>query len=422
MDDLQGKRLLFLGATGLLCNAVETAQRMGVYTIVTDYYPDAMAKKAADKSYDVSTTDIDALERIAREEKIDGVFTGFSDVNLYSARDLCDRLGLPFYATREQLDMTTNKLKFKEMCRRHGVPTMKQYELDSRCLPEHLSRIEYPVIVKPADSYASKGVSVCYDEDALKKGVETAVGYSKGNSVIVEAYLDPRRYGDFGAYYTIKDGDIRLSAMCDRVMYIGQGGVSPLPMQQRLPSKYLPAYLESGVDERVRDMFRAEGFRNGTLFMQGFAAEGNFYFFEMGFRLNGAQEYVFVNHANQNNALELYIRYALTGSAGDFDMNRENPAYGCACCNLLLLLLPGKIQSCSGLDTVRELPGVLNVTQLLSAGDTVGVQGTLGQVLARIHFVKDSWEQVDRQIEKIMNLVKVRDEDNNDLLIGVKKL
>ena len=33
------KKLLFLGGTGAMYDAVERAKRMGIYTIVVDYYP-----------------------------------------------------------------------------------------------------------------------------------------------------------------------------------------------------------------------------------------------------------------------------------------------------------------------------------------------------------------------------------------------
>lgn len=111
------KKLLFLGGTGAMYDAVERAKRMGIYTIVVDYYPNSPAKRIADRSYLASTTDIDRVLEIARENEIDGVFTGFSDANLMPACLVADTLGLPFYATKEQINVTTNKLLFKETCR-----------------------------------------------------------------------------------------------------------------------------------------------------------------------------------------------------------------------------------------------------------------------------------------------------------------
>ena len=62
------KKLLFLGGTGAMYDAVERAKRMGIYTIVVDYYPNSPAKRIADRSYLASTTDIDRVLEIARED------------------------------------------------------------------------------------------------------------------------------------------------------------------------------------------------------------------------------------------------------------------------------------------------------------------------------------------------------------------
>lgn len=416
MDDLKGKRLLLLGGTGLMCGAVEAAKRLDVYTIVTDYFPHSPAKEIADKSYNISTTDIEALVQMARNEKIDGVFTGFSDINLYSARTLCDRLGLPFYATREQLELTTNKLKFKQLCRNYGVPTVKQYELDAACKREHLEKISYPVMLKPADSYASKGCSVCTNEGELIEAVKKALSFSPSGQIIVEQYMDPNRYHDFAVYYTAKDGDIRLSAMSDRKLFIGPDGVAPLPVELRMPSRHLADYC-SKVDPLVRRMFREEKIKNGTIFMQGFSTDTSFYFFEMGFRLNGAQEYIFTSHATGNNALEFYIRYALAERSDTFVIEEENPVFPFCACNLVVLLNPGVIAQCSGLKEVKQMPGVLHISQLMKPGDTVGQVGTLQQVFARIHIVGKDWNEVDHIISTIKERIKVEDSSGNNLIV-----
>ena len=74
-----GKTLLILGATAYSINVINTAKAMGARTVVVDPVKNAKAKKFADKYYDVDTTDIDALYQIALDEKVEGVFTGYSE-------------------------------------------------------------------------------------------------------------------------------------------------------------------------------------------------------------------------------------------------------------------------------------------------------------------------------------------------------
>ena len=103
------KKLLLLGGFPQMIDIVTAAREMGVYTVVVDNNPTSAAKSFADKSFDISTNDVDALLRLCREEGISGVFSGFEDFNIHIAEQLCRRLGLSFYATKEQLEIVTDK-------------------------------------------------------------------------------------------------------------------------------------------------------------------------------------------------------------------------------------------------------------------------------------------------------------------------
>ena len=64
--DLSGKKLLILGAGAVETTLVYRAKELGIHTIVTDYNLDhrlSPAKDIADESWDISWSDIDALEK-----------------------------------------------------------------------------------------------------------------------------------------------------------------------------------------------------------------------------------------------------------------------------------------------------------------------------------------------------------------------
>ena len=79
MKNVSGKRLLVLaGVNPIAEDVVKTARRLGIYTIVTGNLDVTLtpAKRYADEIMDVSTADLDALEKVIREKQIDGVLTG----------------------------------------------------------------------------------------------------------------------------------------------------------------------------------------------------------------------------------------------------------------------------------------------------------------------------------------------------------
>ena len=55
------KRILFLGGFPQMIDIVKKAKDMGLYTIVVDMDPKSPAKKVSNKSYDISTNEIDLL-------------------------------------------------------------------------------------------------------------------------------------------------------------------------------------------------------------------------------------------------------------------------------------------------------------------------------------------------------------------------
>ena len=89
----------------------------------------------------VMSDDIDALVSFCREEKVDGVITGFVDILLRPYMEVCRRLGLPCYITEKMLSMSTNKVDFKNTCDKYGVPVPQTYLMGSEI--EQVVNIEF---------------------------------------------------------------------------------------------------------------------------------------------------------------------------------------------------------------------------------------------------------------------------------------
>lgn len=407
-----GKKLLILGATAYSINVIKTAREMGIFTIVVDPVKGAKAKKFADKSFDVDTTDIEMLYRIAVEEKVDGVFTGYSDVNLFSCHALCERLGLPFYGNVEQLKKTTDKLLFKEMCRKYGVGTVPQYS------EEKLAEIPYPIIIKPADSYGSKGISVCYSYEETAPAVEKARLYSKTSQIIVEKYMGACDVVNFD--YVMQDGKILLSAVGDRYVNTEQKGLSPLTAAGVYPSKYLKEYLELQ-DANVKTMFYEEGMHNGTAFIQAFYDGEQFYVFEMGYRTGGGQGSIPLKVISDLDYVEYLINFALTGKMSDKDLEKyANPDYEKRSCALVVILKSGTIAKIEGLDQIAALPQNINITQFYDEGEVVEqrVIGNLGQSLCRMHFVADNWQELYEAVQFANRTLKVTSTEGENMIVA----
>lgn len=409
----EGKRLLVLGGTDATCDLVRAARKMGIYTVVTDYLPSGPAKQLADETALVSTADIEALAALVKEKNIDGVFTGASEFNIQNVIALSERAGLPCYCAKEQWDVCSNKKKFKQLCREHGVPVIREYAVSPALTAEELACIKYPVIVKPVDGNSSRGISVCRDEAELKNAYRAALEGSASGQVIVEQFVQ----GDnVEVYYLAQDGEIMLCAISDRIT-VDQPGKAPLPVAFCHPSRYLDRYLAE-TDGKVREMFQKFGIKNGMFFMESFATEEGFFFYEMGYRVNGTMEYHFVDHFNGFDPFCMMISYAVRGKMADrpvLEYNRPDFNGGVGC-ELSILLRAGEIGSVKGEAAVRALPQVIHWLAFHKPGDTVDQIGTFDQIFARVHLAAPDEQQLKAAVEQVWQELDVLDKDGKSML------
>ena len=414
---LEGKKLLFLGANPETADLVRIAKEMGVYTIVTDYNPGAPAKKVADKSYNVNGIDVDALEKLAHNEKVDGVLVGVADPLIGPYQQLCERLGLPAYAeTAEQVNVLVNKYNFKRTCEKYGIPGIPEYKLDNSVSPEDVKNLPYPVLIKPVDSNSGKGMTLCYDENDVAAAVKKAVAESKTQHFIAEKYMT---CDDAFMYFTFKDGKYYLSAIADRFTNHEQKGHDNVVVGGVYPSKYAKMYMEKYHDRFCR-MFADLKIRNGVFLVQAFVENDTIYVYDPGFRLQGGAPHLLVNSINGFDHRKMLINLALTGSMGNDDLDAMNdPMFlGKYAGSIVFLLKKGIICKISGIDEVKKIPGVVSVIQRLNEGDEVYNIGTEQQVLVRIHLYEKDKAEFIKTIKQIKQLIKVKDVDGNDMLLN----
>ena len=319
----------------MTCDIVNYARSQGAWVIVTDNQPTekSAAKQIADEAWPVSTADVDTLEKLAIQNQVNGIFAGVSEFNLEKALTLCERLGLPFYCTRKQWETCSNKKLFKQLCIANDIPVPGEYHIDINYNPEDLRRIKYPVIVKPVDRSAGTGISICRNEDELRKAYTRASSLSKLKQVIVEEFI----HGDeIIVVYIIKDGQFSLSSIGDRYFYPEPGETIRLPQVHMLPSKYTHRYIAE-LNDKVLKMFRSIGLANGFIFLQGIINNTGFHIHETNYRLGGALYYRFSGNIYGINCMEMLVNYALSGKMGGGDISLENPIFSKFCCVLIML-------------------------------------------------------------------------------------
>jgi len=184
------KKILILGGDHFTIPVVEAAKEQGYYTITCDYLPDNVAHKVSDEYVNFSTTDKEGILEWAKENKIDGIVT-FTDSGVVTAAYVQHYLGLPQVGPLESVEILQNKDRFRKFLADNGfnVPRAKGYTTYEDSLGD-IECYQWPVIVKPVDSAASKGVTCVDDKEKLKDAVEYALKYSTSGRFIIEEFIE----------------------------------------------------------------------------------------------------------------------------------------------------------------------------------------------------------------------------------------
>lgn len=190
------RKILLLGGSAQQVVAIETARRLGYFTVLCDFLPDNPGQYKADKFYLVSTTDKEAVLKIALDEEVDGVLAYASDPAAPTAAYVSEKLGLPG-SPYESVEILCNKDRFRKYLKDNGfcTPEAKGYDdIEKARIDLEKGMFKFPVIVKPVDSSGSKGVSRIDSADEAEGKLVYAMSFSRGKRIVVEEFVEKFGY------------------------------------------------------------------------------------------------------------------------------------------------------------------------------------------------------------------------------------
>lgn len=207
------KKLLLLGGSAQQLVAIRAAKELGYKTIVCDYLPDNPGQHEADKYYAKSTTDVEAVYKIAQKEGVDGILAYASDPAALPAAIVAERLGLPTNPAKS-VEILGLKYPWRQFLRDNGFACPKYFSFHHDTplseIIEAAAEFTFPVVVKPTDSSGSKGVTMLRDWNDLEKAVAWAASYSRNDVLLVEEYIQRGYPHIIGGDIFVWDGEIVL--------------------------------------------------------------------------------------------------------------------------------------------------------------------------------------------------------------------
>jgi len=172
-----------LGGGHFQMPAIRYAKSKGYEVVLCDYLPDNPGQKHADIWHAVSTTDMEAVLKIAKQEKIDGIVAYASDPAAPTAAYVAQEMGLPGNPFAS-VQILTHKDLYRAFLHQHGFHAPKIYTDNPVA----------PCIIKPVDSSGSKGITIVRDNKEIPQAIDYALGFSRCKRTIAEQLVVRKGY------------------------------------------------------------------------------------------------------------------------------------------------------------------------------------------------------------------------------------
>lgn len=256
------KKILLLGGSAQQVIAINVAKSLGYYTVLCDFLTDNPGQYEADKFYLISTTDREAVLKVAMDENVDGVLAYASDPAAPTAAYVAEQMGLKTNPLNA-VETLCNKDEFRKFLSQNGfnTPTSGGYTSVKSAM-EDVCKYSMPIIVKPVDSSGSKGVTVVRSTEEFEEAVNFAFSFSRGKRIIVEEFIEKKHEYLIGGDVFIENGKIILWGLlnCHRDCSVNH----LVPVGKSYPLELEPADVDN-VKKTLQDMVTKLGIQFGAM-------------------------------------------------------------------------------------------------------------------------------------------------------------
>ena len=174
-------------------HAAQSLKKLGFETIIVNCNPETVSTDydTSDKLYFEPLTLEDVLS-IYREEKPIGVIAQFGGQTPLNLASELERNGVKILGTSpEIIDLAEDRGRFKSVMDSLGIPMpesgMAATLDEARAV---VSRIGYPVMVRPSYVLGGRGMEIVYDEASLENYVRAAVGVTPDRPILIDRFLN----------------------------------------------------------------------------------------------------------------------------------------------------------------------------------------------------------------------------------------
>ncbi len=391
------EKLLVIGAGPGQLHVIKAAKKLGYHVTVVSVPGDYPGFKIADEIFYEDIFNTDSIIAYAKEHGIQGVVSDQSDMAAPLVGKVAEALGLPTWGSETAVKFT-DKVRMRDVFEELGLPVPAYFHATTlEEAQKGIAEIGYPVVIKPTDAFASRGVFKVYNEAELIDYFPRSLDASRSKNIIVEQFLQGDQYFCQGF---VQEHKLRLYAFSDRYYY-------DLPDVAIPYTNAFPAKISKEFQNRMTEMFTKVVDYLHPLFGHVWAEwiynkeSDKFYIIEIAIRGGGA----FVTDELIPRAYGIDSQPFLVNAAmGHNERKFEDEVIIPRSAAFFSFLLPeGIIKKIEGLEAVNTIPGVVKTDyKKMAIGDVVPPIENKGSRYGMVII-----EGKDRnELDSVLNVVK----------------
>ncbi len=188
---MEVKNILVLPGSYWQIQLVEKIKEMGHKVFVVNPFDNSPCFKYADGYLKADIFDLERVKEYIATNNIDAVMSDECDIAMPLVASLADNFGLTALS-KEDAHLYTDKFAMRKFCKANGInyPKYKLCKTADDAI-SFFNEIKRPIIIKPLDCNASKGVFKIETEEDILKHFDESMNFSRiEKSVLAERYVD----------------------------------------------------------------------------------------------------------------------------------------------------------------------------------------------------------------------------------------
>lgn len=314
------KKVLILGVASVQMDAILELKKMGYETHACAMSKDGPGVDVVDYFNEINILDVDKLVKYISENKISAVYSVGSDLAMPVANRISEILKLPNFVSERTARICNNKDLMRKTLGNNFKGNVNFQVIENE--GDELT-LEFPLIVKPADSQGQRGVTLVNNYGEYVESCKLAKQYSRSGLVIIERYVSGPELSVNG--YVV-DGKIKYIIVSDRETWPQFTG---LIHKHIVPSIYTNNKIENEIKEIVENACKKLQIKNGPVYSQMKLEGEQPYIIEITPRLDGCHMWNILKNYSKVNLLKLTFQHLLNNDISELDKicNDDNQEY-----------------------------------------------------------------------------------------------